>query len=559
VTDRGSLDRVVRSIAGESGGTTYGRRADGRQAVVSAGDGFEALTGYDPGTVGSDERGWLDLVAPEDRDDVRAATAEATPGDHIERTYRIERDDGETRWVRDRFTVAEADGLVEGVVFDVTGDVASEDSRDDADGQNASPARPDDAALLDAIFDSIPVHLFVKDTEGVHIRASDYFENRDELVGNTDLEIESVSEDHAVRGYEDDLRVIEEGEPILDKEEYLPQRDQWNLTSKVPLRDEDGRESCSDSRANQNAARSDDAGERDASSEPSRPDGREDAEAQSASSPLSTSSHEDGEIVGLIGVARDITERKRAKEELRHKTERLEEFADVLSHDIRNPLTVANGHLELAEMTGETEHVDEVRSALERADAIIDDVYALSRHGEADLDPEPVSLNTICHGAAHSVSAPRADVSFPADVKISADRSQLRRLLENLFKNAVQHGRADVSIDVSIIAGDDPPTGDEQSGDDPTTIGFAVEDDGPGIPESEREQVFETNYTTHEDGTGFGLAIVEEIAAGHGWDVALTEGSAGGGERSDGSRSSEDERSESSGARFEFTGVERAE
>ncbi|OYR57107.1 hypothetical protein DJ71_26370, partial [Halorubrum sp. E3] len=68
--------------------------------------------------------------------------------------------------------------------------------------------------------------------------------------------------------------------------------------------------------------------------------------------------------------------------------------------------------------------------------------------------------------------------------------------------------------------------------------GFYVEDDGPGIPEAERDDVFESGHTTAEDGTGFGLAIVREIVEAHGWSVAVAEGAAG-------------------GARFEFTGVDR--
>lgn len=67
--------------------------------------------------------------------------------------------------------------------------------------------------------------------------------------------------------------------------------------------------------------------------------------------------------------------------------------------------------------------------------------------------------------------------------------------------------------------------------------GFHVADDGPGIPEEARERVFESGYSTVEDGTGFGLNIVAEIAEAHGWDVDIDESRAG-------------------GARFEFTGVE---
>jgi nitrogen-specific signal transduction histidine kinase len=66
--------------------------------------------------------------------------------------------------------------------------------------------------------------------------------------------------------------------------------------------------------------------------------------------------------------------------------------------------------------------------------------------------------------------------------------------------------------------------------------GFYVEDDGPGIPEAERDAVFDAGYTTSEDGTSFGLSIVERVAEAHGWEVRVGESEAG-------------------GARFEITGV----
>ena len=66
--------------------------------------------------------------------------------------------------------------------------------------------------------------------------------------------------------------------------------------------------------------------------------------------------------------------------------------------------------------------------------------------------------------------------------------------------------------------------------------GFYVADDGPGIPEDARGKLFDAGYTTSEEGTGFGLSIVQEIATAHGWDVSVADGTGG--------------------ARFEITGVE---
>ncbi|MFC6973842.1 sensor histidine kinase [Halomicroarcula sp. GCM10025709] len=88
-----------------------------------------------------------------------------------------------------------------------------------------------------------------------------------------------------------------------------------------------------------------------------------------------------------------------------------------------------------------------------------------------------------------------------------------------MFRNALEHGSDGALVTVGPLDGAE---------------GFYVADDGPGVPESEREQVFERGYTTSSRGTGFGLTIVEDIAHAHGWSVALTESEAG-------------------GARFEFT------
>ncbi|MBS3761523.1 MAG: ATP-binding protein, partial [Halodesulfurarchaeum sp.] len=97
------------------------------------------------------------------------------------------------------------------------------------------------------------------------------------------------------------------------------------------------------------------------------------------------------------------------------------------------------------------------------------------------------------------------------DKTFEADPDRLASLLENLFRNAVEHAGPEVTVTV-----------------EPTSDGFAVADDGPGIPPEDRETVFESGYTTETDGTGFGLAIVAEVATAHDWSVRVEESDAGG-------------------------------
>jgi signal transduction histidine kinase len=91
--------------------------------------------------------------------------------------------------------------------------------------------------------------------------------------------------------------------------------------------------------------------------------------------------------------------------------------------------------------------------------------------------------------------------------------------------------------DAASVTGDNSPVTDDPTGRDPATDvtvtvgdfaeGFFVADDGPGIPEQDREVVFERGYST-ADGTGYGLAIVAELATAHGWSVTATESESGG-------------------------------
>ncbi|MFC4249073.1 response regulator [Natribaculum luteum] len=231
-------------------------------------------------------------------------------------------------------------------------------------------------------------------------------------------------------------------------------------------------------------------------------------------------------LIALLTAALDRAKRETLLREREHELERqnnrLDEFASVVSHDLRNPLNVAHGRLELAMEECESEHLDHVARAHERMVTLIDDLLTLAREGAHASDREVVHLEELSVNCWQNVDTADATLTTETTREIQADRSRLQQLLENLMRNAVEHG-GDVTVTVGEL-------------DD----GFYVEDDGPGIPEEARADVFKNRYSTSEDGTGLGLGIVTRVVEAHDWGIRVTEGSR-------------------SGARFEITNVEFAD
>ncbi|GAA0657219.1 PAS domain S-box protein [Salarchaeum japonicum] len=213
----------------------------------------------------------------------------------------------------------------------------------------------------------------------------------------------------------------------------------------------------------------------------------------------------------FVAMDRDISEQKRRERELVQHNERLERFTSVVSHDLRNPLQVADGHVELLRDECESEHIEKISDALGRMDALIDDLLALARAGEDAMETEPVSLAAMARACWEAISAPDASLSVETARTVEADRDQLQQLLTNLLQNAVDHGGADVSVTVGE-----------------TEAGFYVADDGRGFPDAAQSRLFEAGYTTADAGTGFGLSIVAEVVDRHDWEITATNGADGG-------------------------------
>ncbi|MDS0242406.1 MULTISPECIES: PAS domain-containing protein [unclassified Haloferax] len=232
----------------------------------------------------------------------------------------------------------------------------------------------------------------------------------------------------------------------------------------------------------------------------------------------------------LSGTVREQELRNR-EADLAAANERLDDFVSIVAHDLRNPLAVATGYLDLGMESGEREHLERAANAVDRMSKLVDDLLDLARQRTPVLDATPVDLARVVDHAWRFVDTGDATLVREELFVVDGDDGRLLRLFENLFRNSVEHGSTGSrdSPDDAVEHGtppDEPLTVRVGSLDDRT--GFYVADNGAGIPENIRERVFDHGYTTTPRGTGYGLAIVDDIADAHGWSVSLGESAEGG-------------------------------
>lgn len=236
---------------------------------------------------------------------------------------------------------------------------------------------------------------------------------------------------------------------------------------------------------------------------------------------LSVSPLVSDEIDGYAVVCEDQTERKEHERMLERQNDRLKEFTDIIAHDLRNPLNLIEGRLQQFRETGDEEHIEIIDETSDRMARLVDDLLTVARQGMVVQDPIATDLKHVTATAWEAIGAPTtASMQYETVPPISADPDRVCELFENLLRNAVEHGGESVTVRVGPLDG-----------------GFYLEDDGPGINEDLREEVFNHGMSTVQDGHGYGLSIVRTIVNAHGWDVRLIEGEEG-------------------GARFEITGIE---
>ncbi|MFB7255238.1 sensor histidine kinase [Streptomyces nojiriensis] len=230
------------------------------------------------------------------------------------------------------------------------------------------------------------------------------------------------------------------------------------------------------------------------------------------------------EIARLARTVNDTLDR------LERSDARQRQFTADASHELRNPLAAVRSRLEVA-LAMDRPDRESVAAALadtERLQAIAADLLLLARldGGPASAPrSEPVDLALLAAEDAARRSASRVGsrvalrLDAQAPVPASGDPARLERALANLVDNAVRYARAEVTVRAAAHDG---------------WAVLEVTDDGPGIPEADRDRVFERFVRLDADrgrasgGTGLGLAIAREIARAHGGDVHALSAPAGG-------------------------------
>ncbi|HLN18302.1 MAG TPA: HAMP domain-containing sensor histidine kinase [Acidimicrobiales bacterium] len=200
-------------------------------------------------------------------------------------------------------------------------------------------------------------------------------------------------------------------------------------------------------------------------------------------------------------------------------------FVSNASHELRSPLAALVAQLEVAQAHPESADWPEVAEAVteeaERLWRLVDDLLLLARGDEGHLVPghDPVDLDEIVLAEGARLRAQRrvaVDLHRVGAARVEGDREQLRRVVRNLTDNAERHAAHQVSFELRPVGG---------------WVELVVADDGPGIPEAERDRVFERFARLDEardrpdGGTGLGLAIVGAVVEAHGGtaDVADSE------------------------------------
>jgi PAS domain S-box-containing protein len=191
-------------------------------------------------------------------------------------------------------------------------------------------------------------------------------------------------------------------------------------------------------------------------------------------------------------------------------TQKLSEFTETVSKDLKNPVNIAKGYLDLIQDSEHDEEIREIENSLNQLEEIIDHLSYINGDSEV-LDKKEISIRDTFKGSLDYFDREEIEDKVRGDQEANADPSALTTVFQNLIRNSTEYSEGEVTIEVGELED-----------------GFYYQDDGPGVDEEIKDRIFEQGFTTEEENTGFGLCAVKKIAEAHGWKVEQYKGELGG-------------------------------
>ncbi len=429
---------------------------------------FEPVVGYSPEEMSSMslER-TMDLIHPDDLNGVNEALARLIKEGAVVYDYRLQDKSGKYRWVSNHLSLVK-DGsgkplYRDGVVSNIT------------ERKKAEEAIEEQRSRLQAVLETAPIGIFVGDVHGATVLMNKAF---DDIWKGPAPKPSGVSEYDKYKAW-----FADSGKEI-GSEDWPTARGLKGEASSIVANIE-----------------------------------RFDGSRGSILALATPMRDQAGKVTGVIGIVQDITEMRRAEEELIRSNTELQQFAYVASHDLQEPLRMVTAYLGLLEKKYGDKLDDDAKKYMDfavegglRARDLIRDMLEYSRVDSNAKEFVPVNMSEVVEDTIRSLKVPieenKANIYVEPLPTIMADGSQMSQVMQNLIDNAIKfHGDERPSIHISASEG----TNEWK---------FAVRDNGIGLNTEYADKIFQMFQRLHQretyPGTGVGLAVCKKIVERHG-------------------------------------------